>query len=279
MDLIAHISQRLSPFFPAREAEAMARIVSEDIFGVTLKDSLMGRAALSDSQKGGLDEVIRKLIAHVPVQYVTGFTTFCGHRFDVSPSVLIPRPETEDLVSLVMEDVGGNHNNMAVCDAGTGSGCIAVSLKLGMPNARVTALDISEQALETARRNARKNHAEVSFLRADMLDMATLPHGPWDIMVSNPPYIMEKEKKDMEVRVKKYEPSSALFVPGSDSLLFYKALASWATNCLAEKGVLYCEMNALLAEETLRMFQDRGFSAVSVHEDRYGKPRFVRCAR
>lgn len=279
MDIVAHIRHQLSPLYPSHEADAIARMVSEDIFGISLKESLMGNASLSESQRERLEEVIKDLKNHVPVQYVVGYTSFCGHQFRVSPSVLIPRPETEELVALVLEDCQSLGNKLHICDAGTGSGCIAISLALALPDADVTALDISIPALDVARGNARATHASVHFMQADILNTSTLPEGPWNIIVSNPPYVMESERKDMDIQVLEHEPSQALFAPETDPLLFYRKLALWAKNSLSGEGMLYCEVNARLAEETRRMFGDYGFSKISVHKDQYGKNRFVRCLK
>lgn len=279
MNMIADIRKAISSLYPQYEAEAVARMIAEDIFGFSLTDCLADRVTLSVSQQAQLESVIRRLQSGEPVQYIIGSTVFCGHRFLVTPSVLIPRPETEDLVNLILCDVGDCSQQLDVCDAGTGSGCIAISLQKAMPQSRVTALDISQEALEVARRNAMENCSPVHFLQADMLSTTAMPDGPWDVIVSNPPYVMDCEKAAMSVQVKHYEPSAALFVPDDNALLYYAAIAQWGYTTLSPRGVIYCELNSSLATETEQLFRRYGFTQVSLQYDRYNKYRFIKCGR
>lgn len=277
MNLITHIRNLLPPIIQHDEAEAIARIIAEDEFQFSLLDCMTGRAALNDAQQLRLKQIVQLLSEGNPIQYILGKSLFMGRYFKVTSSVLIPRPETEDLVMLVEDDV--KDSCAKICDLGTGSGCIAISLKKELRNVSVTALDVSPEALAIAQENAQMLQADVDFLHADMLQEDTLPKGPWDVIVSNPPYVMNKEKASMERHVKDFEPSLALFVEDDDPLIFYKSLGLWALKSLAPEGAMYCEINALLAEETANMLRTLGFNQVSLHLDGFNKPRFVKCKR
>ncbi len=275
MQLIANIRQAIAASYSPQEAEAIARMVVEDIFHFTLVDCLTGRITLTEAQHQQLDAIVKRLQAGEPIQYIIGETTFHGCRIKVTPDVLIPRPETEDLVEIICH----TEKPLRIFDACTGSGCIAIALKKVFPQSHVTGLDLSPAALEVARENARVNDVAVDFLQGDILDTPSLPVGPWNLIVSNPPYVMEQEKTTMATRVKDHEPSMALFVPDEDALRFYDALARWAQTALAPQGALYCEINSLLAEDTRQLFLRYGFTHTAISTDRYDNPRFVLCKR
>lgn len=224
----------------------MTRLVLEDLHGFSLTDIALGAVAdLSTGERERLECVFSRLREGEPVQYVLGKAWFRGRQFGVAPGVLIPRPETEELCQAIVDDCKSSErhddNPLSVLDIGTGSGCIAISLALDMPSANVSAIDISDQALHIASANAIMLHANVSFHKQDILQAATTSapdasQGQWDVIVSNPPYITEKEKTNMEPNVLDHEPSLALFVPDDDPLRFYRAIATYAATTLRHDG-------------------------------------------
>lgn len=282
---------RLLPVYGTSEAQAVIRLVLEELYGFTLTDLVMGSVeALPVKEQQRLDAIVARLRKGEPVQYILGRARFFGRDFRVSPAVLIPRPETEELCRLVIEDVHKSsvpdtrHPSPAILDIGTGSGCIAVTLALDLPDADVTAIDISDAALKIASDNAARLHADINFLRRDILEAAeeeSEAESPashkWSVIVSNPPYIAEKEKKDMETNVLDYEPGLALFVPDDDPLRFYRAIAVYAARTLCSGGRLFFEINPLYAEPLQRMFANKGFTDIRVVDDQFGKRRFITC--
>ena len=282
--------RKLTPTYPASEAQAMTRLVLEDLYGLSLTDIAMGAVNdLPTSEQERLKGIVSRLSEGEPVQYVLGKAWFRGRQFGVAPGVLIPRPETEELCQAIVDDWrqnGESHDDepLAVLDIGTGSGCIAISLALDMANAKVSAIDISDQALQIASANATKLHANVSFRRQDILQAAksSAPNAgqdEWDVIVSNPPYITEKEKADMEPNVLDHEPSLALFVPDDDPLRFYRAIATYASTTLNHGGRLYFEINPLFADDMANMLTQKGFDDVTIINDQFGKRRFIKCKK
>ncbi len=266
---------QMTPLYGSREAHSAAAVVAERFCGFTRRDYIVEPDAPAVFS-GDAELVLRQLLDYRPVQYVVGQADFCGMTFEVGEGVLIPRPETEELVDWIAKSSGG-----AACrilDVGTGSGCIAVSLAAQMPHCRVTALDISEQALGYARRNARRNGAEVDFVHADVLD-PSLDVGQFDIIVSNPPYVPASDASSMCRNVLDYEPHLALFVPDDDVLLFYRAVADLALRSLAPRGSLFFEVYENAARQTAEMLSGKGFSQVCLRDDLNSKPRMVRCRR
>lgn len=209
-----------------------------------------------------------------PIQHIIGFVGFCGCRIEVSPDVLIPRPETEEMVEWVVASGRWSVVSGQILDLCTGSGCIAIALKKAFPAADVTAVDVSPKALEIARQNAKNNGVEVNFVEGDVLDGLNGVNGSYGLIVSNPPYIRESERGQMQRNVLDYDPALALFVPDDDPLRFYKAIADIANEHLAENGHVVVEINEALAEETCAVFKAQGFSP-KVHEDFRGKPRWI----
>lgn len=279
MNIIAKICHALSPLYPQYESKAIARIVTEDVFGYSLTDCLAEKVTLSASQEQQLARIIQRLQQNEPIQYIIGETLFHGNRFCVNPDVLIPRPETEDLIDYILKDIADSSATLSICDAGTGSGCIAITLKKELPGSHMTALDISQPALKVAKSNADRNHTPIDFIRADILTAGTLPAGPWDIIVSNPPYVMEREKGNIALHVKNHEPASALFVPDDNALQFYYALAQWGLATLTSHGAIYCELNNLLAHDTEKVFRQQGFTQTAILCDRFNNPRFIKCRK
>lgn len=276
------ILQRLTPAYGADEARAVTRLVLEERYGFSLTDIIFCKVSeLSLEESKELEKIIVRLENNEPVQYILGYQDFCGHRFHVEPGVLIPRPETEELIRLVAQDdgIGGTRG---ILDIGTGSGCIAISLALLHPDAKVEAWDISDDALRIARGNADTLCARnVTFRQVDVLDSAatlraTPPEG-WTAIVSNPPYICRSEARDMEHNVLDYEPDTALFVPDDDPLLFYRAIAQYGRHSLAEGGQLFFEINRAYGNDVSDMLARLGYTGISVLKDQFGNDRMVRC--
>ncbi len=220
-----------------------------------------------------LDDIIGRMTKHEPIQYILQSALFHGHEFKVTQSTLIPRPETEQLVDIIIDE--NPASDLAVLDIGTGSGCIAVSLAMAMRFPVVTAIDISQQALEVAQHNARKIKAQVNFVQADALHLTALPCEPLDIIVSNPPYVCYNEQDSMEPNVLNYEPHTALFVPDNDPLVFYRAIARYASQALKRGGRIYLEINRQFGKETAQLLASAGFSDINVRLDSFGNTRFV----
>ena len=275
--------QRLTPLYSEREARAIIRWVLDVRFGLTLTDIVCGHLAqLSPEEKADLEAIMQRLEQDEPVQYVVGTAYFCGRPFHVEPGVLIPRPETEELCQWVIADAA-DAIPRTILDVGTGSGCIAITLALGIPQSSVTAWDISDKALRIARANARSLSADVTFEQCDALapQLSTLhcPLSTINIIVSNPPYICQNERSAMARNVLAYEPEEALFVPDADPLLFYRAIARYAAEVLTAEGRLYFELNPLYADDTVAMLNSYGFNNVEVRSDAFGKQRLLQARK
>lgn len=264
----------LEPLYGNGEARAVTDYVLDVCFGLSKADILCGAVEEMTAEKAAeLNKIFGRLMEGEPVQYVLGRAEFCGRWFDVRPGVLIPRPETEELCAWITADSKAS-GSPKVLDIGTGSGCIAITLQLDMPESKVTAWDISADALDVAHENAKQLGANVNFVKLDALNAK--PEGEWDVIVSNPPYICEKEKKDMAVNVLEHEPHTALFVPDADPLLFYRAITRLAVQTLNKGGRLYFEINPIYADDTCRMMQAEGMTAVELRSDMYGKQRMAK---
>jgi len=276
--------RRLLPLYDEREAKAVVRTLLEERFNLMLTDLYTdGLDRLTDEEKVRMETLIERLEAGEPVQYVVGKARFCGRDYMVAPGVLIPRPETEMLCKEVISAYNRPYCTLQppaplrVLDIGTGSGCIAVTLALDLWNSAITAWDISSDALLTARENAHRLQARVNFELHDVLqlDKAAFEADPFDVIVSNPPYICECERSDMAPHVLQHEPQSALFVPDDDPLLFYHAIARYALRRLKPSGLLAFEINPLYAEALRKMLKKMGFKAVDVKKDPYGRERMA----
>ena len=264
----------LEPLYGNGEARAITDYVLDVCFGLSKADILCGAVEEMTAEKTAeLNKIFGRLMKGEPVQYVLGRTEFCGRWFCVRPGVLIPRPETEELCAWITADSKASASPK-VLDIGTGSGCIAITLQLDMPESKVTAWDISADALDVARENAQQLGANVNFVKQDALNAK--PEGEWDVIVSNPPYICEKEKKDMAVNVLEHEPHTALFVPDADPLLFYRAITRLAVQTLSKGGRLYFEINPIYADDTCHMMRAEGMTAVELRSDMYGKQRMAK---
>lgn len=275
-EITAFIAEAVRGLYPEREARRIALTAAAALSGESEAKFLA-----DPNQRVNIDGVERcaaQLAAGCPVQYVTGRTEFCDMTFHVDGSVLIPRPETEELV-LWAEQCAADHRNPRILDVCTGSGCIAIVLAAHLPQAEVTALDISHTALETAQRNASMNGVRIRFIEDDALNgMPSLAGETFDIIVSNPPYIPHSEIESMHVNVTRYEPHEALFVDDADPLVFYRAIARAARTMLSEGGSLLFEVHEAWAERTAEMLRREGFGQTEVRIDLFGKPRMT-CSR
>ena len=277
----SEIWHRIATSYDDGEARAIARILIEELFGLSYTDIVCGATdELSADDTLRLDTAVRRIEQGEPLQHVLGYADFCGNRFGVNASVLIPRPETEWLVDEGERLMNGAPNaapsaTKRILDIGTGSGCIAVSLKLRLSDAYVEAWDISEEALRTAESNAKALEAEVAFCKRDALRTEESA-APWDLIVSNPPYICDSERANMDDNVLLHEPHTALFVPDDDPLRFYRAIARYALRSLSDGGSLLFECNTRYAEATGEMMREMGFENITVNDDCFGLPRFVK---
>lgn len=269
------VTGRLAPLYGQGEAKAMTRIIFENLKGWTPVDlAIKANETLTDYMTGKIDAVVERLLRHEPIQYIFGNTTFYGLKISVTRDTLIPRPETAELVDIIVRDNGGR-KDLRVLDIATGSGCIALALARNLPFADVTATDISAKALDVARGNARDLRVSVDFVEADILRGEPAGEGPFDIIVSNPPYIAESERADMEPNVLDYEPPTALFVPDSDPLEFYRAILGYAGDALAAGGKIYFEINPLFAAQLAGLARKSGWGQVEIQRDSFGKERFA----
>ena len=292
------ICQRLTPLYGPQEAKAMTRLLLEDLFSLSFADILCGATEhLSDADTLRLQQSVARLLDAEPLQYVTGTAFFCGHPFHVAPGVLIPRPETEWIVDTAVGIATASAPR--ILDIGTGSGCIATSISLALADRHcyTEAWDISEDALRIAADNAERLGADVKFRHRDALRLeedfpakenqsgaealsdTNAAAESWDIIASNPPYICNREAADMHANVLRHEPHLALFVPDTDPLLFYRAIASYAMRSLRKGGWLLFECNTLYAHDTAQMASDMGFATSVVEDDCFGKPRFVKAQK
>ena len=267
------IHNALSDCYTAGEIKALTRIIATELLGVSqmaffLKDDI----ALTAGQQAQLDNAIERLKKQEPIQYILGYSDFCSLRFKVTPATLIPRPETSELVEWVASEFTGNGS---ILDIGTGSGCIAVSLAHKLPQSKVTAWDISNDALAVATENSKANNCPVEFKQVDIL--AYQPNGEqFDIIVSNPPYIKENEKNIMHSNVLDWEPHTALFVPDNDPLLFHRTIAKKGLSLLKPGGRLYFEINRAHGKETMEMLTALGYTSIEQRKDFADNDRMIR---
>lgn len=279
----AALCEAIQPVYESKgEARSVLLWWLEDRYGVRPAMALCDVFPdFSEVQRRQLADDLRQLAAGSPVQYVLGYAEVGGRRWDVAPGVLIPRPETQELVDWVLADEAGVRRTKParVLDVGTGSGLIAVSLAAGLPQAEVEAWDISDVALEVARRNAARYAANVRFNRTDMCRPQLDEHQKWDIVVSNPPYVRQLERAEMEERVWRYEPDEALFVPDDDPLCFYRALVKLGRQHLAADGRMYLEINQYLYESMEQLMVEAGFSDVTLRKDAFGHYRMLRATQ
>lgn len=235
---------------------------------------------LTNEQSEKIADIIKQLQTGKPLQYILGHTEFYGLPFNVNPSVLIPRPETEELVEWIIQTVNNRKQNENILDIGTGSGCIPITLKKYLPNAKISAIDISEEALTTAKSNVELNNVDIQFIKADIL--TTTPkeipilNTQYSILVSNPPYVTEQEKTGMHINVLNHEPHLALFVSDNDPLIFYRAIADFARQHLENNGLLFFEINENLGKQTVELLLDKEFKNIELRQDIRGKDRMIK---
>ena len=273
-ELNRHLIATLSASLGNGEAKATARLLLEDVLKVTPQKLLMtGDRVLEPETVRMFDRYLGRIIAGEPPQYVIGTARFMGMDLKVTPAVLIPRPETAELVDIIT-DREGSRSDLNVLDIGTGSGCIAIALARALVFPHVEAIDISDEALDIARQNAKALMADIDFHRQDILVPAPKVLNQYNVIVSNPPYIAESEKADMEIHVKDHEPASALFVPDSDPLRFYRAITDFALENLADDGAVYLEINPLFAPQLSEMMTAKGL-VCDIYRDSQGKKRFA----
>ena len=268
---------RLTPLYDAGEAKAIVRWVLEVRFGLSATDVYCGKVTeLSVNHQTELEKNMLRLEKGEPVQYIIGVADFYGRSFHVAPGVLIPRPETAELCQYILssQTSGGN-----ILDIGTGSGCIAITLALELPKAKVSAWDISDEALQIAQKNAKPLGADVTFEHHDILAPSLPTTQTWDIIVSNPPYIEPKERDGMERNVLDYEPELALFAPEQNPIIFYQRIGDYAWKSLYHDGLLFFELNPLTAEAVSNYLSDLGFSEIEIRQDQFGKQRFLKAKK
>lgn len=271
--------ERLSAIYSKREASNIAELVFEHITGINRLRRITDKTLeLTGNASDKVDEALTQLLQHKPVQYILKETWFYRKKFFVNEAVLIPRPETEELVDFVVNDQY-DKGEFSILDIGTGSGCIAVALKSKLDKATVTAIDVSDKALKVAKRNALSNNTVIQFDETDILNKSNWDNfNSFDVIISNPPYIPSSDKKEMADNVLKYEPHIALFAPGDDPLIFYKAIAAFAAKHLNITGKTYVETHEAFAEEVKKIFSEY-FAEVKIHKDMMGKDRMVTACR
>lgn len=269
--------EKLSEIYDPEEAKTLSQIAVEAVTGWNrMQQNIQLQTALDQDVLNALYDMLQTLQAGKPIQHILGYAPFYNMDFKVNQHTLIPRPETEELVKMILDDHEGQ-KNLKVVDIGTGTGCIAISLQKHLSNATTTALDVSSEALEIARENAQRLGATIDFRCLDILEWElTFGEGQFDIIVSNPPYITQSEMRDMHQNVLQHEPHTALFVPEEAPLLFYDYIADFALSHLAPDGTLYFEINQYLAEETKALMLKKGFSSAEIYSDINNVPRMLK---
>jgi release factor glutamine methyltransferase len=270
--------QELTPLYDVGEAESFFYLTLEAKHQLKRVDlALQPDLDFSESELKIWSFILDQLKKEIPIQYILGVTNFYGLEFEVNSAVLIPRPETEELVDWIIQS-SKVQSKFKILDIGTGSGCIAIALAKNLPNAQVFALDVSEQALTTAKKNAEKNQVQLSFIHQSILETEDLAQ-EFDIIVSNPPYVRELEKHEIKNNVLDNEPHLALFVEDNDALIFYRKIAQLAQKNLKLKGQLYFEINQYLGKETLNLLLEMGFKNCELRQDIYGNDRMIQCSK
>ncbi len=285
-----HFFDSLKNIQDEQEIESFFFILTEYLHNLKRVDvALNSNFELSDEEVEKWNAILVDLQQEKPIQYITGESWFYGLKFEVNENTLIPRPETEELVEWVIESqkLKVQSQKLEILDIGTGSGCIPISLKANLPQANVSAIDVSEQALEVAKRNANSNKVEINFIQANILEVEDLSQlqtpnfqlpTSIDIIVSNPPYVRNLEKEEIKKNVLDYEPHLALFVEDTDALLFYRKIAQLALKNLSPNGLLFFEINQYLGKETVELLQNLGFKNIELKKDIFGNDRMIRCS-
>ena len=270
--------KELSPFYDAYEAESFFYLILEDRYQLRQIDLALNHELVFDEKDFAIwNELLNQLKKEVPIQYLLGKTNFYGLDFEVNENVLIPRPETEELVEWIINENASPDKNkkIRILDIGTGTGCIAISLAKNLPNAEVFGVDVSKKAIETAKRNAIRNDVEVTFMLLNILETDEFTC-QFDIIVSNPPYVRNLEKVEIKKNVLDYEPHLALFVEDSDPLIFYRKIASLAQNGLLKNGKMYFEINQYLGKEMIDLLESMSFQNVELRKDIYDNDRMIK---
>ena len=285
-----HFFDSLKNIQDEQEIESFFFILTEYLHNLKRVDlALNPNFKISDAEVEKWNAILEQLQQEKPIQYITGEAWFYGLRFEVNENTLIPRPETEELVEWIIESQKSKvqSQKLEILDIGTGSGCIPISLKANLPQANVSAIDVSEQALEVAKRNAELNKVEINFIEANILEVEDLSQLPspiihhlssYNIIVSNPPYVRNLEKQEIKKNVLDYEPHLALFVEDTDALLFYRKIAQLALKNLSPNGLLFFEINQYLGNETVDLLENLGFKNIELKKDIYGNDRMIKCS-
>ncbi|NHM03991.1 peptide chain release factor N(5)-glutamine methyltransferase [Flavobacterium celericrescens] len=276
-----HFFDSLKNIQDEQEIESFFFILTEYLHNLKRVDvALNSNFELSDEEVQKWNAILVDLQQEKPIQYITGEAWFYGLKFEVNVNTLIPRPETEELVEFILKETSSFQlpaSNLNILDIGTGTGCIPISLKANLPQANVSAIDVSEKVLEVAKRNAESNKVEINFIQANILEVEDL-NQHFDIIVSNPPYVRNLEKEEIKKNVLDYEPHLALFVEDTDALLFYRKIAQLALKNLSPNGLLFFEINQYLGKETVELLQNLGFKNIELKKDMYGNDRMIRCS-
>ncbi len=280
-ELKTHFKTQLSGVYPSEEIQSFFNILSESLLNISAVESVLNpEKTIAEAAVIAFQDAVNRLLSNEPIQYILGETAFYGLPFKVNKHTLIPRPETEELVSWILSEINNSNlpiDSARILDIGTGSGCIAVSLAKNIATSEVYGMDISEEALTIARENAILNSVKVTFLQADVLGLRGL-EGQYDVIVSNPPYVRELEKQLMHENVLKHEPNQALYVSDDDPLVFYRKIAQLAKKHLKPNGKLFFEINEYLGKEMISLLKSEGFNTVELKKDIYGKDRMLKCS-
>lgn len=275
-----HFFDSLKNIQEEQEIESFFFILTEYLHNLKRVDvALNPNFELSEEEVEKWNAILAQLLQEKPIQYITGEAWFYGLRFEVNENTLIPRPETEELVEWILNSPIIKHPSpINILDIGTGTGCIPISLKTNLPQANVSAIDVSEKALEVAKRNATANKVEINFILTNILEAEDLNQN-FDVIVSNPPYVRNLEKQEIKKNVLEYEPHLALFVEDTDALLFYRKIAQLALKNLSPNGLLFFEINQYLGKETVELLENLGFKNIELKKDMYGNDRMIRCEK
>jgi release factor glutamine methyltransferase len=273
------IREKLAPIYPPEEVESLSRFILEHVTGFSRMQMHLNQShELSDTKIMQIGEILNRLLAHEPIQYIIGEADFFGLKLNVTPDVLIPRSETEELVDWILHDE--KNRCRTLLDIGTGSGCIPISLDLNMDMERIEGWDISVEAIHLARYNAQRNGSKAMFSVRNILDTERIDDPEkWEVIVSNPPYVLNEESVLMEKNVVNYEPHTALFVPDQDPLIFYRFITRFAKISLHPLGRLYFEINEKLGAQVVNLLTEEGFNHIQLRKDLQGKDRMVKASR
>ena len=275
-ELKKYFTKELSALYPSVELQSFFSILSEFFLKWSRLDTVLkAQSELSEEKIKSFKKAIARLKEEEPIQYIIGETEFYGLTFKVNQHTLIPRPETEELVEWIVQSVS-KLDELKILDIGTGSGCIPIALGTHLDGAIISGLDISSEALKVARKNAEAHEVMVDFFQADVLELDSLPI-KYDLIVSNPPYVREIEKREMQGNVLKFEPARALFVSNENPLMFYKKIAQLAKSHLTAYGFLFFEINEYLSMEMREMLEEEGFTKIEIKNDLFKRPRLMRC--